>query len=684
MVVLPLACKKGPFTFQTYYIYEMRKGYTKQVLISLLFLSNAALGQKFNKDYFGQELQKKTYDIDAQADAVVLFEKCAVEITPDGTGYKEKYTIHRIVHILKSSATSIGNVTEQYRDKNNHTFVTDSVWGITYNLTNGKTVESPLAKTGISTKIPDKLNTQIELAMPNVTEGSIIEYHYQIKGPVTSLLPQWEFQNKLPKLYSEFALDAPADFKFKELNPPITNFTAFSTVEDAEKSNAISYKINVAGNDKKNKILWVKKNLTGLKPEMFFGNLENARELFQLQIDGFNMNEMSENWQALNNYFLRNEHFGEQFTKSFPEVKKITDSLIRNKNTPLQKAKSIYSYVRANFDCNNNPGINVRRDLSQIVKNRIASEAEMNLLLTNMLRTAGLNASAVILAKLGSPKPNEFYPELNQFNYAIATVKIDTQQIFLDASNSFNIFGVLPIYCHNGYARIIDTKGSSIKWSNKDYKDRNKQEIVITELTDSNMEVGITETKGITESIYLRNIMSKDSNAISDYIIKRTSSFQSDIIARSLVIDNLDDVDKTLVLKYSFKAVRRKKAADKHLPTDFLRMFNSNPFAAPQRKLPVDFPSTFEYNYSLKVLLPYDDWEADQLPASWSGGMTDNSVHADHITAYDTTAHIVTIKTNVKINEPRVAVSSYDELHTFFEKFVKETSGQVTFKKAGK
>ena len=75
--------------------------------------------------------------------------------------------------------------------------------GYTYNLVNGKLERTKLSKESIFTdKVNDKY-TKTKFTMPDVKEGSLIEFSYEITSNYMLVLPEWKFQRSIPVERSE-------------------------------------------------------------------------------------------------------------------------------------------------------------------------------------------------------------------------------------------------------------------------------------------------------------------------------------------------------------------------------------------------------------------------------------------------------------------------------------------------
>ncbi len=63
----------------------------------------------------------------------------------------------------------------------------------------------------------DNLN-RAKFTLPNVKEGSVIEYSYRITSEFLSYLRDWEFQREIPTVWSEYKVTIPEYFHYNQLS----------------------------------------------------------------------------------------------------------------------------------------------------------------------------------------------------------------------------------------------------------------------------------------------------------------------------------------------------------------------------------------------------------------------------------------------------------------------------------
>src|SRR5215218_5972551 len=146
---------------------------------------------KFGK-ITAEELQKKVYSIDSNANAVVLSDigEAAVEGNNKGW-FSVVFKRHRVVHILNKNGYNEANVEVRLYKDGTEEEKLDDVKAVTYNLENGKIVESKLEKSSIFKESRNQHLSIKKFTMPNVKEGCIIEIEYRTSSDFISVLDPW-------------------------------------------------------------------------------------------------------------------------------------------------------------------------------------------------------------------------------------------------------------------------------------------------------------------------------------------------------------------------------------------------------------------------------------------------------------------------------------------------------------
>ena len=78
-----------------------------------------------------------------------------------------------------------------------------------------------------------------KFTLPNVKEGSIIEYEYKVSSEYVNHVTPWHFQDEIPTLWSEFTFSAPQFFTYSFLKNGYQNFHSQDR-KDAIKNFAVT------------------------------------------------------------------------------------------------------------------------------------------------------------------------------------------------------------------------------------------------------------------------------------------------------------------------------------------------------------------------------------------------------------------------------------------------------------
>ena len=85
---------------------------------------------------------------------------------------------------------------------------------ITYNLENGKIVETKAKSDGFfKEKFTDNVDL-VKVALPNVKTGSVVEITYKINSDFLINFWDWEFQETIPVVWSEYRASIPEFFSY--------------------------------------------------------------------------------------------------------------------------------------------------------------------------------------------------------------------------------------------------------------------------------------------------------------------------------------------------------------------------------------------------------------------------------------------------------------------------------------
>lgn len=644
--------------------------------------SNVKFGSVTEKDF-----SRKIYSIDSNASAIVIADIGSSNIEGNIKGwFSLAFKHYKRVHILNKNGYDIANVSVSLYTNGSEEEKLDRLKAVTYNLENGKVVETKLdVKENVFKDKVSKNWMVKKFTFPNVKEGSIIEFEYTKTSDFLQNLEPWEFQGAYPCLWSEYNLDLPDFFGYAFLTQGYKPYdikndkvskSSFRVIDSrgAGASDVFSFDAFVK------EYRWVIKDVSALKEESYTSTINNHITKIEFQLSEYREPLLYRNimgtWSRLGEDLMKSEHFGQQLTRDNGWLKDIINPLTKDAASATEKAHRIFAYVRDNFTCTDYSDMDINQSLRNLVKTKNGSVSEINLLLSAMLRHEGIPADPVILSTRSHGYAYAIYPIINKFNYVISKALIDGKEYYLDASEPRIGFGRLPIRCYNGHARVINATMDPIELNSNLVTESKTSTIFIINDEKGNMGGSMQQTPGYYESFDLRNkIKEKGLDELQKDIKK---AFGAEVLISKFVIDSLDKYENELGIKYEFDFVGEKEDIIYMNPM-FGEGYKENPFKSAERVYPVEMPYNIDETYNLQLEVP-QGYLVDELPKSMILKLNEEN---EGIFEYriSQSGDDISFRSRLKLNKTNFLPDEYEMLREFFNLVVKKQSEQIVFKK---
>ena len=279
---------------------------------------------KFGK-ISAEDFKTSVYSIDSNAAAVVIADIGTSSITGNVKGwFSIEFKHFKRIHILKKSSYELADVQIPLYTNGRNEEELQGLKAYTYNLENGKIVETKLEKSGVFQDKLSKNQLIKKFTFPAIKEGSIIEYEYTIQSEFIFNLQPWEFQGAYPRLWSEYNVSIPEFFYYvflsqgNQFDPSRTTKARsqkFRVVDGsgAGASEAYEFEANVTD------YRMVMKNVPALKEESFTSTLDNHIAKIDFQLASYRQplvpREIMGNWTDVTKNLLKDEDFGLQLSR---------------------------------------------------------------------------------------------------------------------------------------------------------------------------------------------------------------------------------------------------------------------------------------------------------------------------------------------------------------------------------
>jgi hypothetical protein len=658
-------------------------------IISIVLLSvNAINGQEKVKLKYGDVKPEdfvKQYPIDSSAEAVVIYDKGIITISGAiKGGFQMEFERHRRVHILSKSGFEHGKLEELLYIGGQEQEKMVDLEGTTYNLVNNKVVKSESKSENEFEAQLNKFYNKKSLILPNVREGSIVEFKYKITSPYIYNLRQWDFQEDIPVLYTELNTYLPHFFVYTKSiqgsNPLYiqTSEEKMLTLRYNATENAIDASQWETITEKTYFNVYAAKDQSAIRKEAFSSSINNFIGKINFQLSAITAplrpRMITNDWKKLNEEFYLDAEYQDMFDNNNGKIKELIQSIgIVDADSDKIKVKKALEYVRQNFKHNNLNSIYLSNKTSKILEKKTGSSEEINALLIKILNTANVKAFPVLLSTRENGYVNQFYPFKEHFNRMIATTKIDGNRMFLDASDNKLPLGVLAPSFNNGYARIINEVGEATSIAPDSIKEKNLFSVKIS--SKDNVLIGKVENKHAVLDGY-----SKRKNATQEAILSTVKSKLSpDMVIGNSTFSNFDKVDEPLLHNFDFSINIPAEDSFIYIDPFIFSSYKDNPFPSAKRTLPIELSHIEEdtYLFSLDIPTGYAVVESPK-PVLISIDEV-GTISLEYRTTVKPTN--ISIRSKIKINKARFEADTYQSLQEQFNRVSKKLNEQIVLKK---
>ncbi|HMK20195.1 MAG TPA: transglutaminase domain-containing protein [Chitinophagaceae bacterium] len=665
----------------------MRKFILSVALVLLLSNSHAQDKSpvKFGK-ISAEDFKTSVYSVDSNAAAVVIADIGTSTITGNVKGwFSIEFKHFKRIHILKKSSYELADVAIELYTNGRSEEELQGLKAYTYNLENGKIVETKLEKSGVFQDKLSKNHLTKKFTFPAIKEGSIIEYEYTIHSDFIFNLQPWQFQGSYPRLWSEYNVSIPEFLYYVFLSQGNQYNSSKTTKDKHEKFRVIdgggagaseTYEFEADVTDYR----MVMKNVPALKEESFTSTLDNHIAKIDFQLAAYRQplvpRDYMGNWMDVTKELLKDENFGLQLSRDNGWISDELKIAMNGASSDPEKAKNIYSYLQNNFTCTSYGRLYTDQPLKNILKEKKGSEVEINLLLVAMLRKAGLPADPLMLSTKSHGYALSVYPIMDKFNYVVCRTAIGGKTFYLDASRPRLGFGRLTWECYNGHARVINPEATSLEFSSDSLNEKKTTSLMLFSDEKGEISGRMQQIPGYYESYSLRSRIKE--KGVEELFKDIKKDFGTDADISNTRIDSVEKYDQPLQLNYDVK-LNLEKDDIIYLNPMFGEGYKENPFKSATRTYPVEMPYAFDEVFVLTTDVPAG-YEVDELPKSIKVNFDEEGKSFfEYIISQS--GGVISFRSRIKLTRSYYLPDEYEILREFFNLIVSKHSEQIVFKK---
>ena len=590
-----------------------------------------------------EEMQMTVYEAEPDADAVVLCRLTDVEYTVQTIGYLVDYREKVRVKVLKPNGARFAKVVVPYKkfmsvgnnvsglrtsfmaipmnSGNGNTYfedegsMSDGVFGTdgdesvedikatAFNLENGKVVKTSLKKSDVVWTKVDEHHFLAEFTVPNVKEGTVVEYEYRIHSQLFWELRDWYAQCEIPVVYAKLDMNIPNFLIFNIEDHGIQRLTYTCTVGTLKykvESDPLASPMSVSTNH----YVYIGRDLAGMPKDDYVWNVQDycagiTAELRQYRLRGMNQMDYARTWEQIDEMILNSDDLGLRLNDRSPLAAALkeagTDGITDLRERVAAVCRVVMDKVKWNGKYELCPA-----PTAETLQKGEGTNADINLLLIQSLRDAGLTAAPVLLRSRDQGQLPYNFPTISKLTTFVVGVILPTGgRVYIDASTLRSATSGDASFAKNSHpsalpdlllverARMVQ-KGKKGEWVNL-------QKVVKLEQT-----VTIDAQLAADGTLTGKQLTSWGPVAVSPFG-GRTAGAESDFALKGEVTAG----------QISFCP----------FPDGML----ANPFTAETRRMPVEFPHTGTRRIVANIVLP-EGYALDGSPRNAAVSTPDKSI----------------------------------------------------------
>lgn len=577
--------------------------YFKPLFATLLCIFCLSLNAQREKIKFGSvslsDLQNNSFEEYSDAEAIVLFDGGVANFIEEEGRFIIVFERTKRIKILTKAGLDLSNINIPYyqQDMRTSELISD-IKAISHTLVNGVDQKNELQKNDVyDEKITDNWH-QKKFAIPGAKEGSVIEYTYVLKSPFMFNLPDWEFQSKIPTLYSEYEVHVVPFYEYTYLAQGIKNFDYTNSYVGvgSRRFAHIDFKEMVYE--------FAMKNIPAFEDIRYITSMNDYIVKMDWQLariirpNGVK-EEIMTTWDQMVESMLKSENFGKFIKTSSKNVEKMlkNDPQLQHiaKLENFKKAKELTNYVKKSYNWNRMRGKYASKSVKEFLNETTGSTAELNLFLIGMLRAFDINAYPVLLSTRDHGKIKTDYPFESFFNTLAILIEVDKQFYLTEATEKELEFGKLP-------AEYLNEKGLIIDEEKQGWVDLN---ITLPSLESEDMKLVLNPSNLKLEGKFVKTLTDYDAIQYkrNKDLIQRELDNSYDLI-REIEYPETNSPTEPYVLKYDASYPVSTFEGNLYFRPFLNKAPTVNPLKAEERTYPVDFIYSQKKQFNTTIDIP--------------------------------------------------------------------------------
>ncbi|WP_133439726.1 DUF3857 domain-containing protein [Chryseobacterium salivictor] len=636
----------------------------KFILFTACFVASIVYSQhKFLNDpkLSEEDLKSTQSKIEVDAPAEILYR--SVHFMIDYNGYLTQEIVSRVKIYNKDNAGDyLDHEISVYDNGRGDRETLSNLKAVTYNWEDGKKVTTKIERDEKFKSKEDKNYTITKFAYANVKNGSVVEYSYSLYSPFLSSTPRILIEEEVPVKYVEYVFDNPKPLGYS------INYKGSVTPTHRDSGERQLY-----GNEY-NTYRFAYENIPAFKDEKFVLNNNNYKTGIKAELNSTSINNVfksySLSWKDIQKRLYEHDNFGLQLKKE-NLIKNILPAEILALPTSMAKANAILKFVQKNYTWNKEDDTFTDKGIKNLLTTKIGNTAEINLLLTMLLKSAAINADPVVLSTVKRGMLLAYNPSISQLNFVLASFEENGKIYLLDGTSKLTEINMISPRALNQYG-IVMTKNDA-KQINVLFPELSKTVLSI----DAKLKPdGTFEGRFADRDTKLYAMIANENYTDNEKVFAKNYQdeyrFPFTNMKHGLQPNNdfetsFDFTSDTFVDNIGSKLVFN--------PLLFLYSQNHGYNQKEERRAPLEFYSAYDRVKKVTIALP-DNYVFENVPASKKFRTEDNSIQYSYVVTQN--GNELTVEATITIDDTVFPKEYYPAFKQIYDNVTKMEAQVVT------
>jgi hypothetical protein len=251
-------------------------------------------------------------------------------------------------------------------------------------------------------------------------------------------------------------------------------------------------------------------------------------------------------------------YYREAMKKAPSSFKDTVQGWVQGVSDPKERIKAVLHHVQRDFAYSGYDDVYGSSDtVETMLKNRNADNEEKAVLLAAALKAIGVESHLALVSGKHAGTVNPKFYSLSQFTHVVVAVpQPDGTMLWIDPTVTYAPFGFLPSKDAGADALLLKSdEGELVTIPEKSEPGATKHRVTVRPLPDGKAELQVETEYSGEDAIQMRDELAPAAEAARlSYLQHWVADQRPGAALRSHTIENLEDVDRPLVIKMSIEA----------------------------------------------------------------------------------------------------------------------------------